>query len=134
MKNIRVFLIAVLAMLLTGTAFAQRTKAAPGVVFYDDAFEIGMPGDTPGVFKLDGLKIVRAAWITFSGYTGGKPARDPQVITLMEGTATKWGAPEGGCTYEFKIANSPAPSISMTKVGFCNLREGDKALFRILAM
>ena len=134
MKNIRVALIAVLALLLTGAAYAQRTKAAPLPVFYDDAFEIGMPGDTPGVFKLDGLKIVRAAWITFSGYTGGKPARDPQVITLMEGTATKWGAPDGGCTYEFKIANGAAPSISMTKVGFCTLREGDKALFRILAM
>ena len=134
MKNIRVFSIAVLALLLTGTAFAQRTRAAPALVFYDDAYEIGMPGDTPGAIRLDGLKTVRAAWLTFAGYTGGKPARDPQVITLMEGTATKWGAPDGGCTYEFKIANSPAPSISMTKVGFCTLREGDKALFRILAM
>jgi hypothetical protein len=134
MKAIRVMLLAVVALLLAGNAIAQRTKAAPVPVFYDDAFEIGMPGDTPGAFRLDGLKTVRAAWITFAGYTGGKPARDPQVITLMEGTSTKWGAPEGGCTYEFKIANGAAPSISMTKVGFCTLREGDKALFRILAM
>lgn len=134
MKTIHVILIAALSVLLAGNAIAQRAKPAPAPVFYDDAYEIGMPGDTPGIIKLDGLKIVRAAWITFAGYTGAKPARDPQVITLMEGTATKWGAPDGGCTYEFKIANSPAPSISMSKVGFCTLREGDKALFRILAM
>jgi hypothetical protein len=134
MKNFRLILLAALALLLAGNAIAQRAKAAPALVFYDDAYEIGMPGDTPGAIRLDGLKTVRAAWLTFAGYTGGKPARDPQVITLMEGTATKWGAPDGGCTYEFRIANSPAPSISMTKVGFCTLREGDKALFRILAM
>ncbi len=121
-------------VLAAGNACAQRGKVAPAPVYFDDAYEIGLPGDIPGAIKLEGLKAVRAAWITFAGYAGGKPARDPQVITLMEGTATKWGAPDGGCTYEFKLVNGAAPSISVSKVGFCTLREADKVLFRVLAM
>jgi len=135
MKSVKAIALLTLAiMLLAGNAMAQRSKVAPAPVYFDDAYEIGLPGDNPGAIKLDGLKAVRAAWLTFAGYSGGKPARDPQVIVLMEGTATKWGAPEGGCTYEFKLANGAAPSISMNKVGFCTLREGDKVLFRVLAM
>ncbi len=120
--------------LFAGNVMAQRTKVAPAQVFFDDAYEVVLPGDNAAAIKLDGLKSVRAVWLTFNSYTGGKPARDPQVMVLMEGTATKWGAPDGGCTYEFKIANGAAPSISMTKVGFCTLRDGEKVLFRVLAM
>ena len=122
------------AALLAGNAYAQRVKVAPAPVFYDAALEVTLPADNTFEIKLDGLKAVRAVWMTFAGYPNGKPPRDPQVINLMEGTATRWGAPEGGCTYEFKLANGAVPSINMSKVGFCTLREGEKALFRVMAM
>ena len=123
------------AALIAGNAWAQRVKVAPAPVYFDDAYEVILPGDNGAQLELEGLKSVRAAWITFSAYAGGKPARDQQVITLMEGVAVKWGAPDGGCSYEFKIVNGAAPGISMNKSStMCILRDGEKALFRVLAM
>ncbi len=122
------------ATLLAGNTYAQRVKVAPAPVFYDGAVEVTLPADNTFEIKLDGLKAVRAVWMTFAGYPNGRPPRDPQVINLMEGTATRWGAPEGGCTYEFKIVNGAAPAVSMAKTSICTLRDGEKALFRVLAM
>ena len=124
----------VTAVLAAGNANAQRAKVAPAPVFYDDAYEVTLPGDNTFQIKLDGLKAARIVWLTFAGYPNGKPPRDPAVITLMEGTATKWGAPDGGCTYEFKIANGAAPAVNMAKTSICTLRDGEKAMFRVLAM
>jgi hypothetical protein len=123
-----------LLALATGNASAQRGKTAPAPVYYDDAYEVVLPGDNTFQIRLDGLKAARIAWLTFAGYAGGRPARDPQVMVLMEGTSVRWGAPDGGCTYEFKIVNGAAPALNMTKTSICTLRDGEKALFKVMAM
>jgi hypothetical protein len=123
------------AAFVAGNASAQRTKVAPAPVFYDDAVEVTLPADNTFQIRIDGLKSLRAVWMSFTGYAGGKPPRDPQVIMLMEGVTAKWGAPDGGCTYEFKIADGAAPVINMKKASsICTLRDGEKANFRVLAM
>jgi hypothetical protein len=136
MKPTSVFAVSMLAAtLVTGNVFAQRTRAAPVPVFMDDAYEVVLPADNTFQIKTDGLKSIRLAWITFAGYGGGKAPRDPQVMMLMEGTSEKWSAPEGGCTYEFKIDNAAGAAINMKKSSFvCTLRDGEKANFRIVAM
>lgn len=123
-----------LLALAAGNACAQRSKVALAPVFYDDAYEVVLPGDNTFQIRLDGLKAARIAWLTFGGYAGGRAPRDPQVMVLMDGTSVKWGAPDGGCTYEFKIVNGAAPSLSMTKTSMCTLRDGEKALFKVMAM
>jgi hypothetical protein len=118
-----------------GNAGAQRTTASPVPVFIDDAYEIVLPADNTFQIKTDGLKAVHVAWLTFAGYVGGKPPRETQVLMLMPGTAAKWSAPDGGCTYEFKIAGGATPVINMSKSSFaCILRDGEKIQFRVVAM
>jgi hypothetical protein len=125
---------AVALALAAGNACAQRGKVAPAPVYYDDAVEVTLPGDNTFQIRLDGLKAVRAVWMVFAGYPNAKPPRDPQVIMLMEGTSARWGAPDGGCTYEFRIVNGAAPAVTMAKTSLCTLRDGEKALFRVLAL
>lgn len=125
---------AITLALAAGSACAQRSKVAPAPVFYDDAVEVTLPADNTFQIRLDGLKAARIVWLTFAGYQNGKPPRDPAVLTLMDGTAARWGAPDGGCTYEFKFANGAVPAISMAKTSICTLRDGEKAMFRVLAM
>ena len=120
------------AAFAAGNACAQ--KVAPAPVFYDGAYEVTLPADNIFQIKLDGLRAVRAAWLTFAGYANARAPRDPQVITLMEGVTVRWGAPDGGCTYEFKLETGASPTISMTKSSICTLRDGEKANFRVLAM
>lgn len=120
--------------LAAGPAGAQRGKVAPAPVFYDDAVEVTLPADNTFQIRLDGLKAVRAVWMVFAGYPNARAPRDPQVIMLMEGTAARWGAPDGGCTYEFRIVNGATPHIAMVKSSMCTLRDGEKALFRIMAL
>ncbi len=136
MKHHNVIAISALAVALAaGNACAQGTKVGPAQVFFDEAFEVTLPANNTFQIKLDGLKSVRAVWITFAGYPGGKPPRLPQVITLMEGVTARWGAPDEGCTYELKLADGGAPVINMKKAAaVCTLRDGEKAKFRILAM
>mgnify|MGYP003349585704 CR=1 FL=1 len=64
------------AALIAGNAWAQRVKVAPAPVYFDDAYEVILPGDNGVQLKLEGLKSVRAVWMTFSAYADGKPARD----------------------------------------------------------
>ena len=80
------------ALLLAGNTYAQRVKVAPAPVFYDAALEVTLPADNTFEIKLDGLKAVRAVWMTFAGYPNGKPPRDPQVETSQ-----RYNTPSAAC-------------------------------------
>ncbi len=125
----------VAAAFLAGSASAQKSKVALTQMFFDNSYEWSLPGDgKTTLLELTGLKTAHAAWLRFAKFQNGAVARDPQVITLMEGVTVKWGEPMS-CVYELRLVASP-PAITMTKSsGACALsRPGDMALFGVLAM
>ena len=136
MQTSRTFvLIAVTAAaLFAGSASAQKSKVAPAQAFYDDGVQLALPNeDATSTLKLEGLKTVHAAWLTFAKFQDGSVASDPQVIALMEGVTAKWSGPKS-CTYDLKLVANP-PAINMTKSSkVCALRPGESATFRVLAM
>ena len=124
------------AVLLAGGASAQKSSVAPAQLYFNDAYEVtALPGDgATTTLKLEGLKTVRAVWLTFAKFTGGAPVQDTQVITLMEGAMAKWAGGKESCVYELRLVASP-PAVTMTKTGgMCALKPPGNAVFRVLAM
>ena len=122
------------AALFAGSASAQKSKVAPAQAYYDDGYVWALPNDdATSSLKLEGLKTVHAAWLTFAKFQDGSVASDPQAIALMEGVTVKWAGPKS-CTYDLKLVVNP-PAINMTKSSkMCALRPGESAVFRVLAM
>ena len=123
------------AMMLGGTASAQKPKAVPAQNFYFNDYEWTLPGERTTTMTLTGMKSVHAVVMSFTRYSDGNPVAESPVITLLEGSTAKWTAPQGGCNYELQLVNASQPVINMTKSpGMCNLRPGAKVIFRILTI
>jgi hypothetical protein len=122
--------------LLAGGASAQKSKVTPAQMYFDDAYEVAaLPADGSSTsLELTGLKTAHAAWLTFVTFTGGSPARDSQVISLMEGVTVKWSGGKESCVYELRLVTSPAAVTITRPSGMCALKPPGNAVFRILAM
>jgi len=136
MKISSAFAVATLlaAASFAGTASAQKSIVAPAQMFFDNGYEWPLPADgKTTTLELKGLKTAHAAWLAFMKFPNGAAAREPQVITLMEGVTFKWSEPMS-CPYELRLVASP-PAVTMTKpFGPCALRPAETAVFRVLAM
>ena len=122
------------AMMLGGTASAQKGTALPAQNFYFNDYEWPLPGERTTTMTLTGMKSVHAVVMSFTRYSDSNPVADSPVVTLLEGSTAKWTAPQGGCNYELQLVNANPPVINMAKPGMCNLRAGAKVIFRILAI
>ena len=127
------------AMMLGGTASAQKGTALPAQNFYFNDYEWPLPAEgataTTTTMTLTGMKSAHAVIMSFTRYTDGKPMPEAPVVTLLEGSTAKWTAPQGGCNFELQLVNANPPVINMNKPpAMCALRPGAKVIFRILAI
>ena len=134
MKIARMLVLAAFtAPALIGNAAAQTAKTLPAQHYYYDDYEWPLPGEGTTSMTLNGMKSAHIVWITQVRSAEGKPLADSAVITLIEGSKTRF-APRGGCTFELELVNANPPVIHMHKPSqMCTLQPGAKVVFKGLA-